>query len=73
MSKRVLTIYRARKKTLKGGADEHFYIEEKRPNGKWKRIPEDAGPYDSEQEAETVAKAYSEAHPNVEVRVVAEV
>ena len=46
-----------------------FFIEELKSNGKWRKIPNNAGPYASANDAIPVAVAYSRAN-GVKTRVV---
>lgn len=48
-----------------------FFVQELRPNGKWRKIPENAGPYNTSEEARAVAQAWSIEH-HVKTRVIAE-
>jgi len=48
-----------------------FYVEELRPNGQWRLIPENSGPFTSSKTAATVARNYSIEH-HVKTRVIGE-
>jgi hypothetical protein len=49
-----------------------FFVEELKPNGRWRPIPDKAGPYTSAAKAAKVAQEYSIEH-GVKTRVTAEV
>ncbi|MBO9633646.1 MAG: hypothetical protein J7578_11065 [Chitinophagaceae bacterium] len=72
--KRIVLIYKPQggSHKLKALLREEYFVEEKRPDGKFRRIPQNAGPYATQAEADEVARDYSRQHPDVEVRVVAE-
>jgi hypothetical protein len=67
MAKRILSVIAG----FKEAGFIQFFVEELRPNGKFRRIPRVGGPYATYDEALAVAVAHSKKN-GVKTRVVAE-